>query len=202
MADFFPRKTIAWTQIEEPSFVRRVTTSVLAMALVTGVVLRVFRALALRHEAPGIGYLLGMFALGAVAFLLAATAHLGNYTLRHWWWRAPVFGLLEAAFEMLTSLALIAAGLERVGTGRAGYGDWVPMAYNALPLRVVVVCVFALVLAGVVQIIRRLMLRAERRSGTVEAVQRGAEQERAEHQRATAFEATVHEPGAPDQEKH
>lgn len=194
MAEYFPRKTIVWTQVEDSTFVRRITTSVVGMALVTGFVLRVFRTVALTHEAPGIGYLVGMFALGAIAFLLAATAHLGNFTLRHWWWRAPAFGALEATAEMLTSLALIALGLERLGTGRADWGDWPAMAWNIVPLRIIVVSVFAMILAGVVQIIRRLMLRAERRSGMVEAVHRGAEHERAEHghhQRSTSFTATV-----------
>lgn len=186
MADYFPRKTIVWTQIEDPTWVRRITASVVAMALVTGVALRVLRAVALTHEAPGIGYVVGMFALGAVAFLLAATAHLGNFTLRHWWWRAPAFAALEVTFEMLTSLALIALGVERVGTGRAAYSDWPAMAWNIIWLRIIVVCVFALILAGVVQIIRRIMLRAERRSSTFEAVHRSVE-----HQRATSFTAVV-----------
>lgn len=180
MAEYFPRKTIAWTQIDEPAPFRRITMSILEMALLTGVVMRLFRALALTHGSNNLVYIVGMFAIGSVLFLGAAALHLGNFTLRHWWWRAPAFGALEATAEMLTSLGLIALHREPLGTGRAEFGDWTSMAINIFPLRVLAVSVFALVLAGVVQLIRRMMLSAENRDSTVEAVHRSVEQQEAE----------------------
>ena len=177
MAEYFPRKTVAWTQVEEPAPFRRITISILEMALLTGIVMRLFRAVALTHGTTGLGYIVGMFAVGTVVLLGAATLHLGNFTLRHWWWRAPAFGALEAAAEMLASVALIALHREPLGTGRAEFADWTAMAMNILPLRILAVSAFALVLAGVVQIIRRVMLSAEDRGHTVDAISRSVEQQ-------------------------
>ena len=177
MAEYFPRKTVAWTQVDEPAPFRRITMSILEMALLTGIVMRLFRAVALTHGSTKLGYIVAMFAIGAVILLGAATLHLGNFTLRHWWWRAPAFGALEACAEMLTSVALIALHREPLGTGRAEFADWMAMAMNILPLRILAVSAFALVLAGVVQIIRRMMLHAENRDHTVDAISRSVEQQ-------------------------
>ena len=183
MANYFPRQTVAWKQIEEPAAFRKLTLSLVEAAVLTGVVIRLLRSVALRHE-PGSSwlYLGALIALGAVILFGMATAHLGNYPIRHWVWRAPLFGAVESAAEMLTSLPLIALGREPIGTARATLEDWPRMGLETLVYRTVAVCVFALVLAGVVQFVRWLLLKHEHREHTAIAIPDDIERHTAEHQ--------------------
>ena len=102
--------------------------------------------------------------VGAVLLALA-TIHLASYPLHQWVWRAPAFALLESAVESVLSLVLIFAGRERWGTGRAVFGDWPAMAATTFLSRFAMVCLFALVLGGVAQFVRRREIRAERKRG-------------------------------------
>ncbi len=81
--------------------------SIAEMAIVTGVLFRLYRALAMT-VGPTTNWLYfgGAFALGLLFILGMATLHLGNFPLHRWLWRAPVFAAIEAAAESLTSLAL------------------------------------------------------------------------------------------------
>ncbi|HEY5087738.1 MAG TPA: hypothetical protein VII66_10315 [Gemmatimonadaceae bacterium] len=72
---------------------------------------------------------------------------------------------MESATESLLSLALIFAGRERWGTSRAVFSDWPAMAVTTFLTRFGMVCVFALVLGGVAQFVRRREIRAERKRG-------------------------------------
>ena len=74
------------------------------------------------------------------------------------------------------SLVLIYVGRERWGTGRAEIGDWPAMAGTILLTRFSMVCLFALVLGGVAQFVRRRELTAERRKSRehAEAERRGS----------------------------
>jgi len=56
------------------------------------------------------------------------------------------------------SLFLIWAGREPNGTVRAEWHDWPSMALDTLARRGVAVLLWALLLAGIVQLVRRLML--------------------------------------------
>lgn len=170
---FFPRHTEAMRAIrfEEPPVVRRLTFSLVAMATATGVVLHLYRAWILSHSAAQSWmYLGGAIALGVVALLALATLHLGNFTLSRWLWRAPLFGFVEGVAECVTALALIAAGLERVGSATATFADWPRMTLIIVLVRVVLLVVYAAVLAGVVQFVRWMLLRHERRLHTAQAV--------------------------------
>src|SRR5690606_13306640 len=104
MPQFFPRHTTEW-HLEEPAAFRKLSISLLEMALLAGVAVRLYRAILLGLAAPAGWLLLGVgFAVGAIFLLGMAAAHLGNFPLHRWLWRAPAFGALVGAAEALTSL--------------------------------------------------------------------------------------------------
>jgi hypothetical protein len=141
------------------------------MAAVTGVLFRAFHALVITHgPSNSWAYIGGTFALGAIFLFGMATLHLGNYTLRQWIWRAPAFGAIEAAAESVASLVLILLGREPAGTGRAHLHEWPGIAAGIFLWRIVAVVAFALVLSGVVQFVRYMLLRSENRLHTAEKV--------------------------------
>ena len=140
----------------------------------TGVIYRLVRALLLAHVPGGsIVYVGGIYVVLALLLCGAAAAHLGNYPISHWVWRVPLFAVLEVCGEMATSVLLIALHRERIGTARADWDDWPSLAVHALALRTLMVCLFALVLAGVVQVVRNALLRHTNRGSTVAAVREG-----------------------------
>jgi hypothetical protein len=170
MMPFFPNTTVEF-KIEEPPAFRRFTMSIAEMAVVTGVLFRLYRALAMSVGPTGSWiYFGGTFALGVLFILGMATLHLGNFPLHRWVWRAPVFGLIEAAAESLTSLALIFAHREPMGSDRAHPHDWPEIVARTFLWRLVVVILFATLLAGVVQFVRYMLLRRDRRLHTAVAV--------------------------------
>ena len=150
-------------QPDEPTAFQKVAVSLVEMAVITGVLLRVFRAMILSNG-PGdnLLYIGGAFALGAIFLLTMLTVHLSRLPLNQWLWRAPAFAAVETAAEMLTSLALISFGREPIGTVRAEFHDWPAMALSAGLARLVTVCVFALLLGLVVQRVRQSAVRRER----------------------------------------
>lgn len=177
MTEFFPRKTIAWEVVEDPTAIRRISNSLVEMALITGIVLRLYRAYVYSHGSPESGLWVGStLIIGAVLLLVMLTVHLANFTVRHWWWRAPAFAALEAATEIIMSLALTAVGLEKMGSGTAEFSDWVSGAVMTLAWRVAGVIPFTIVLAVVVTIVRRVLLSHEHRVSTA---QRMSEAQRA-----------------------
>jgi hypothetical protein len=170
MAPYFPRHTVEW-KIEEPPAFRRFSMSIAEMALVTGVLLRLYRALVLTAGPTSSWiYFAVTFAIGWLFILGMATLHLGNYPLHRWLWRAPAFALIEAAAESLTSFALILAHREPIGSERAHLHDWVELAANTFFWRLIGIGAFALLLAGVVQFVRYMLLRRDRRVHTAVAV--------------------------------
>ena len=170
MPSFFPRHTVAW-KLEEPSAIRRLTLSLVEMAVLTGIVVRILRSLALSDtEGSNLLVLVGMFGLALTVLCGMLTLHLGNYTLHQWLWRAPAFAGIEAATEMAVSLALIALRREPLGSGRAEFGDWPGMLADTLVTRFVTVAVFAILLAGVVQLVRWALLKHEHRDHTAVAI--------------------------------
>jgi hypothetical protein len=180
MSAFFPRHSVAW-KLEEPAAFRRLSLSLVEMAVITGVVLRLLRPLILARAGASWLMVGGFYAFVAVLLCLMATAHLGNYPVRQWTWRVPAFVGIEVAAEMLTSLALIALRRETLGaTALADFHDWPAMAMRTLMYRAGVLFSFALALAGVVQLVRYLLLRHEHRGHTVTAVHE--ERVREEHE--------------------
>ena len=174
---YFPRDKVEW-QLEEPRVFRKITLSLPAMAVIAGVLVRLIRVGISGTTASWWG-VFGAIALGLVILLTLATAHLGNYPVRQWLWRAPLFGLAEGAAEAGVSALLTVMGVERLGSARAHLSDWPSMATDTiigtpglvfLDGRVVMVSLFALVLAGVVQVVRFLLLRSENRDHTAVAI--------------------------------
>jgi hypothetical protein len=155
------------------------------MAIIAGVVVRVLHVIANAHgEELDWHSFVGTFIAIPVILLALATIHLASYPLHQWVWRAPAFALLESTAESLLSLVLIFAGRERWGTGRAVFGDWPAMAATTFLSRFAMVCLFALVLGGVAQFVRRREIRAERKRGN--------------HHRPAASSPGGVEPGAGD----
>jgi len=160
MPTFFPRQTVE-LRLEEPKAFRRFSFSLVEMAIVTGVLLRVYRLLVLTHGSNNWLYLGGMLAVGMLFLLGMLTAHLANYPLHQYFWRAPLFALVEIVSEMATSALLIAVGREPNGTVRAHWDDWMGMGLNALLVRGLPIVLWGLVLAGVVQLVRRTIVHED-----------------------------------------
>jgi hypothetical protein len=154
MPAFFPVKTASYPKIDEIRSFRRLTFSIVEMALLTAVVLRVYRALALSLAGANVFFLGLSFAIGFIVLFGMVTLHLGNYTVRRWVWRAPLFALIEASAEALTSLGLILIHREPLGSARATFADWPGIVGSIFTWRLSAIVVFALVLAAVVQMAR------------------------------------------------
>jgi hypothetical protein len=149
--------------LEEPESFRKIARSPVELATITGVLIRLFRALILTHgPVDSLLYLGSSFALGAIFLLTMATLHLGRFPVKEWPWRAALFAVVETAAEMGTSLALIAMHREPWGTVRAEFIDWQPMAVGVLFWRLITVTLFALLLGWTIHLVRtRLIPGAE-----------------------------------------
>lgn len=159
------RATTAIQQLEEPAVLRRLSLSLVSMAVLTGGGLRLYRAIVLQFGwSDSWLWVAGTFIAGAAFLFLMATLHLGNYSPRSWWWRAPIFGLLEAATEIAVSLVLTVLGLEIVGSIEATFEDWAGTAARILFFRVVGITLFAAMLAVVSTVVRLLLMRAREES--------------------------------------
>lgn len=169
MAPLFPQVTGTFPLGERPP--HRFWLSPVLSGAATGIAVRVYRALTLTvGPNESLLYVGTAFVVGQLFILGMATLHLGNATVRRWVWLAPAFAFCEAIAEALTSLALIAGGWERIGSMPARWVDWSELALNTLVWRVAVIIVFALVLAGVVQLVRRLNVKRLDREHTLDAV--------------------------------
>lgn len=161
MSHFFPKQTVQW-HFEEPTILRRFSISIWEVAILTGVTLRLYRALVITSGSTSSWIFAGgTFALGLLLLCAAATVHLSNYPLQRWVWRAPAFAAIEVAAESATSLLLIWVGREPFGSTRAEWADWLPMAAQTLWTRVFTICIWALFLAAIVWIVRRTILREQ-----------------------------------------
>lgn len=172
--EVFPRHSIAW-RIEQPHTVRRMTLSLPWMALVTGIVMRLWRSYALTHGSPDSwAWVGGTFLVGVSFLFLMCAIHLANFTLRNWLWRAPLFAILEAGTEIGMSLTLTALSLEPLGADKAELSDWLPTGIRIMFFRLVGIVLFTAVLAAVVSVLRRIILITDDRGSTAAAVARGA----------------------------
>lgn len=170
MVSFFPRHTVEW-HVVEPPLVRRFMLSMVAMGLATGLIIRLYRWAMLTYgDSDSMWFVLASIAGGVVILLALATAYLGNYPVRHWLWRAPLFGILAGMAEALMSAALVAAGIERLGSENAHWHDWPSLAMWALARSVILVSLFALILAAVVQTVRYTLLKREHRESLAMAI--------------------------------
>ena len=161
MPSYFPRQTVDWRAVEEPPAFRRLSMSLVEMALLTGVVLRILRAVTFATSRASWLVFGASILVGLVILVGMTTAHLANFSLQRWVWRAPLFAFVVSAGAMATSLLLIAMRREPEGTARADFHDWPSMAVRFLLYSELTVCLWALVLAGIILLIRRSGIRAE-----------------------------------------
>lgn len=161
MPEFFPRHTIEW-RAHELRLPRRVSLSLVGMAFLTGLLVRLSRLLVLSNQQLSFWAVFPLFAIGFILLLGLSASYLGNHPVHQWLWRAPLFAVLESLSEALVSAGLIALGIERLGTMHAQWSNWLPMAVTTLKWRVGTILLFALLLAFVVQGVRKLLIEHER----------------------------------------
>jgi hypothetical protein len=154
MARFFPRDVIDWSE-ERLHPLRAFALRTIEPAGITGVVLRLWRTVLLSSDSA---LLVVLGILAGAAFLCAMlTWHLGHYPLRRWPARALAFLLTEVTIELGMSSMLIVFRLERLGSTVAGFRDWWTLAAQTIWQRTLVVLLFTLLLALVVQFVRRVV---------------------------------------------
>src|SRR5687768_12778004 len=170
MSSFFPRHTADW-RIEEPAILRRLTMSIVETSLIAGVAVRLLRSIALTYGDGGFLYYAGTFALGLTILFGLLAAHLSNYTLRTWLWRAPTFALLEILAEVATSALLITFHREPIGSReRAEFADLPSIAQQAFLVRFTSIIAFTVILAAIVYAVRYVLIKRERTASGAEAV--------------------------------
>src|SRR3954462_2259630 len=79
-------KSSEW-DLEEPAAFARIARSPVELALITRVLIRLFRAVVLPHGNATSGYLFASFVLGTLFLLGMATLPLGRFPVREWPWR-------------------------------------------------------------------------------------------------------------------
>ncbi len=160
MVRFAPHSTGAWDAYEA-SAVQKFSRSLPMMAIVTGIVWRLCRALFLGTGPTDAPLFFGsVIALGVLVFFGMATLHVGNYPLKRWLWRIPVFAIVEGLAEVATSALLIASGREPYGSAIAVWADLAGIAATVLSTHVLVLSAYGGILALVVQGIRRSVTAA------------------------------------------
>ncbi len=169
MSPFFPRHTATFA-VQEMSRVVRFAQTLPAMAVMTGVVVHLYTWVVLATGPRGWFLILLTYAGRFIILLGLATVHLGNHTVRSWAWRAPLFVVIEGIAEAVVSAALIALGVERLGTDLAHWSDWPAIAYETLLYHAIALLSFTVVLAAVVQVVRYALLRHEHRASTAMAI--------------------------------
>ena len=160
MVRFAPTQHGAWDAYEA-SAVRKFSRSLVSMAVVTGILWRLCRALFLGTGPTDSPLFFGsVIALGVLVFFGMATLHVGNYPLKRWLWRVPVFALVEGMAEVATSALLIGARRETYGSATAEWSDLPSIAATVLSTHIVVLSIYGGILALVVQGLRRSMTAA------------------------------------------
>ncbi len=156
MVRFAPTQTKGAWDAYEASAVRKFSRSLPAMAVATGVLWRLCRALLLGSGPTDSPLFFGsVIALGVLVFFGMATLHVGNYPLKRWLWRVPAFALVEGLAEVVTSAVLISLAHEPYGSSMAKWSDLSGIAFTVLSTHVLVLSLYGGILALVVQGIRR-----------------------------------------------
>ena len=157
MSRYFPRDAIIWGE-ERLHPLRAFAVRTLEPAGVTGLVLRLYRALMLSLTASGgiVTFVAGLI-IGVLFLCGMLTWHLGNFPIKRWPNRVLTFIVIEVIAEVGISSLLIAVGRERLGSRAATWTDWWPMAGQTLFERGLLLTLFAMVLAASVQVVRRTL---------------------------------------------
>ncbi len=156
MVRFAPPQTKGAWDAYEASAAQKFSRSLPLMAIVTGFLWRLCRALLLGSGPTDSPLFFGsVLALGVVVFFGMATLHVGNYPLRRWLWRVPAFALVEGLAEVVTSAVLISLAQEPYGSSMARWSDLSAIAFAIISRHVLVLSLYGGILALVVQGIRR-----------------------------------------------
>jgi hypothetical protein len=154
------------------------------MALVTGIVVHLYRVFILASPTISFGWVT-LFLAGAgeyVLLLSLTTVYLGNHPVRQWIWRVPLFTVAEWLVEVVAVAILIRIRFERIGSEQARVGDLGTIVMDRLIWHGAAIIAFSLVLALVVQTVRYALLKHEHRDSTAIRIHDEREMERAEEQ--------------------
>src|SRR5690348_3638939 len=80
--------------VREPAAFARLARSLIEIAVVTGIIARLYRMLVLGRATTGMGTAIAL-TFGAVFLFLMTAMHLSRYPIRDWLWRAPAFAAVE-----------------------------------------------------------------------------------------------------------
>ena len=183
MVGFFPRETIRWHHLEEPHVLRRLSITLWPLAIAAGVGVRLAHAALFGVDTSS--WFIATAYTGILVLLAcgALTAHVGNFTVRTWAWRVPLFALAEAVVEALASLTLILVGVEPLGAEHATVQQWPAIAVTIIRNRVLLLGGFGLLLAASVQAARFVLYKpVERQAQDTEADSEVAEIATGEHE--------------------
>ncbi len=135
---------------------RTMSRSTLELAGLTGVAVRVYRAVVLGSDAfSSWTALVGALIVAVILVCGVLTWHLSNFTIRRWPLRVALFLGVEVAAEFGMSSVLIALRREPIGSGLATWADWWPLAGQTLLERGLVMGAYATLLAGAMWVVTR-----------------------------------------------
>jgi len=182
MSPFFPERSFSHARVD--SLIARVPRSLIPMALITGIVVHVYRVFILASPTINFGWI-SLFLAGAgeyVLLLSLTTVYLGNHPVRQWIWRVPLFIVAEWLVESAAVAILIRIRFERIGSEQARVGDLGSIVMDRLIWHGAAIVTFSLILAVVVQTVRYALLKHEHRDITAIRIHDEREMEKAEEQ--------------------
>jgi hypothetical protein len=182
MSPFFPESSFTASRVD--SALRRVPRSLIPMALITGIVVHLYRVFVLASPTITFGWI-SLFLAGAgeyVLLLSLTTVYLGNHPVRQWIWRVPLFTVVEWLVEAAAVAVLIRIRFERIGSEQARAGDLSSIVIDRLVWHGAAIITFSFILAVVVQTVRYALLKHEHRDSTAIRIHDEREMEKAEEE--------------------
>ena len=182
MSPFFPESPFSGPRMD--SLIARIPRSLIPMALITGIVVHLYRLFVLVSPAIKFGWIslfLG-FAGEYVLLLSLTTVYLGNHPVRQWIWRVPLFTVAEWLVEVAAVTILIRGRIERIGSEQARAADLSSIVLDRLIWHGAAIITFSLILAIVVQTVRFALLKHEHRDSTAIRIHDEREMEKAEEE--------------------
>jgi hypothetical protein len=182
MSPFFPERSFSHARVD--SLIARVPRSLIPMALITGIVVHIYRVFILASPTITFGWIsLFLARAGEYVLLLSlTTVYLGNHPVRQWIWRVPLFTVAEWLVEAAAVAILIRIRFERIGSEQARTGDLGSIVMDRLIWHGAAILTFSLILAVVVQTVRYALLKHEHRDTTAIRIHDEREMEKAEEE--------------------
>jgi hypothetical protein len=182
MSPFFPEGPFSGPRMD--SLIARIPRSLIPMALITGIVVHLYRVFVLASPTITFGWI-SLFLAGAgeyVLLLSLTTVYLGNHPVRQWIWRVPLFTVAEWLVEAAAVAVLIRVRFERIGSEQARAGDLSSIVIDRLVWHGAAIITFSFILAVVVQTVRYALLKHEHRDSTAIRIHDEREMEKAEEE--------------------